>query len=63
MSILGLTLRGKTAIVTGGSQGIGRAISLGFAEAGANVCIAVRNTHMEEIWNAVDDGSPIEIRP
>lgn len=26
-------------------------------------CIAVRNTHMEEIWNAVDDGTPIEIRP
>lgn len=26
-------------------------------------CIAVRNTAMEEIWNAVDDGSPIEIRP
>lgn len=26
-------------------------------------CIAVRNTAMEEIWNAVDDGTPIEIRP
>jgi murein L,D-transpeptidase YafK len=26
-------------------------------------CIAVRNTHMEEIWNAVADGTPIEIRP
>jgi murein L,D-transpeptidase YafK len=26
-------------------------------------CIAVRNTHMEEIWGAVDDGTPIEIRP
>ena len=26
-------------------------------------CIAVRNTHMEEIWNAVEDGTPIEIRP
>jgi murein L,D-transpeptidase YafK len=26
-------------------------------------CIAVRNTHMEEIWKAVDDGTPIEIRP
>jgi len=26
-------------------------------------CIALRNTHMEEIWNAVDDGTPIEIRP
>lgn len=26
-------------------------------------CIAVRNTAMEEIWNAVDEGTPIEIRP
>ena len=26
-------------------------------------CIAVRNAAMEEIWNAVDDGTPIEIRP
>jgi len=26
-------------------------------------CIAVRNVAMEEIWNAVDDGTPIEIRP
>ncbi|MEA3275128.1 MAG: L,D-transpeptidase family protein [Pseudomonadota bacterium] len=26
-------------------------------------CIAVRNVPMEEIWNAVDDGTPIEIRP
>ena len=26
-------------------------------------CIAVRNTHMEEIWNAVENGTPIEIRP
>ena len=26
-------------------------------------CIAVRNTPMEEIWNAVNDGTPIEIRP
>jgi len=26
-------------------------------------CIAVRNTAMEEIWNAVDDGTPIEILP
>lgn len=26
-------------------------------------CVAVRNVAMEEIWNAVDDGTPIEIRP
>jgi NAD(P)-dependent dehydrogenase (short-subunit alcohol dehydrogenase family) len=32
-----LDLSGETAVVTGGSRGIGRAITLGFADAGANV--------------------------
>lgn len=34
-----LNLAGKTAIVTGGSQGIGRAISLAFAKRGAKVVL------------------------
>lgn len=26
-------------------------------------CIAVRDEHMQEIWDAVEDGTPIEILP
>jgi len=36
------SLKGKTAIVTGGGKGIGRAIGLTFAKAGANVVFASR---------------------
>lgn len=44
MRLTELDLTGKVAIVTGGSQGIGRAISLTFAGAGASVVVADVNT-------------------
>jgi NAD(P)-dependent dehydrogenase (short-subunit alcohol dehydrogenase family) len=53
MTVPNFSLRGKVAIVTGGSRGIGKAIALGFAEAGADITIA--DVNMEEANKTVGE--------
>ena len=58
-NLTGIDLQGKSAIVTGGSIGIGSAIALKLAECGANVAINYRKhkEEAEEIINKVKSSS------
>ena len=50
MNYSSFELNDKVAIVTGASQGIGRAIALGFAQAGAHLVLAKHpGPRMDEI--------------
>ena len=55
-----LHLKGKTALVTGASMGIGRAIAKGLAAEGVKVCITARRGHLlQELTNEiVAEGGP-----
>jgi NAD(P)-dependent dehydrogenase (short-subunit alcohol dehydrogenase family) len=51
------SLEGKVAVVTGGTSGIGRALSLGLADAGANVIATARRQQQVD-----DTAKEIEVR-
>jgi NAD(P)-dependent dehydrogenase (short-subunit alcohol dehydrogenase family) len=53
VTIPSLSATGKVVVVTGGSKGLGRAMALGFAEAGADVVVASRN--LEQCEQVADE--------
>jgi NAD(P)-dependent dehydrogenase (short-subunit alcohol dehydrogenase family) len=53
MSLELFNLKGKVALVTGGSKGLGKAMARGFAAAGADVVISSR--HENELRPALDE--------
>jgi NAD(P)-dependent dehydrogenase (short-subunit alcohol dehydrogenase family) len=50
-------LSGKTALITGGARRLGRAMTLAFAEAGADVAITFRESVTEAQHTVIDVGS------
>ncbi len=54
MNFSKISLKGKVALVTGGSRGIGRASALAFADAGADVVVASRKApDLEQVVNEI----------
>ena len=61
---MNLDLNGKTALVTGGSDGIGRATADRLAGAGANVIICARRTdHLKNVAEQISKGKISKVLP
>lgn len=46
-------LKGKTAVITGGSRGIGKAIAIKLAEMGANIVVNYRSSSIDEVLTEI----------
>jgi hypothetical protein len=57
-----MDFKGKTVIITGGSEGVGRATAHAFADAGANLVLAARTRkNLEEVAEELRDKTHVEI--